>query len=183
MREYAASVGHPWHSPFGESGVATGGTFAYAGLSAALGVASILFARSIYSKDYKDDEQRSFWAKFPVLHKTLFNKYYVDEIYFGTVVAGLMAVSRLCAWFDRTVIDGIVHGVAWTVRGLKSLAGAIDRFGVDKVGVEGTANVIDKLGAFTRLFQTGRIQTYLVWTFVVMLVLVAAMQGGFRSLF
>ena len=183
VHAFAAETGHPHHSAFNEAGIATAGTMGYAALSAVLGIASILFARSIYAKGYKDDEERSFWASMPGLHKTLYNKYYVDEIYDATVVAAVMALSRLCSWFDRTVIDGIVHGVAWSVRGLKSLVGAIDRFGVDKVGVEGTANVIDKLGSVARLFQTGRIQTYLVWTFIVLLVLVASLQGGFKALF
>lgn len=183
VREYAAGVGHPWHSPFGESGWATLGTFGYAGLSAAIGIGAILLGRSIYGKSYKDDEERAFWAKVPGLHKTLYNKYYVDEVYGAVVVGGVMALSHACAWFDRVIVDGIVNGVGWTVRGLKSVIGAIDRYGVDKVGVEGTANVIDKLGSFARLFQTGRIQTYLVWTFIVLLVLVASLQGGFKALF
>jgi NADH-quinone oxidoreductase subunit L len=48
------------------------------------------------------------------LHKLLYNKYYVDEIYQATVVGPLMWISRNVLWkvVDVGIIDGAVNGVA-----------------------------------------------------------------------
>ena len=121
--------------------------------------------------------------KLPGVHKTLYNKYYVDEIYDAIFVKGLLGLSRLCAWFDKNVIDALVNGAGWLLRALKSMAGAFDRTAVDQIGVGGTAWVVDRFGGIMRLFQTGRIQTYLVLTFIGLVLLLAAMQGSLRALF
>ena len=47
------------------------------------------------------------WAeRFPAVHRTLVNKYWVDEIYDATVVKGTWASARGLFRFDASVIDG-----------------------------------------------------------------------------
>jgi NADH-quinone oxidoreductase subunit L len=52
------------------------------------------------------------WAeKFSVVHTTLANKYYIDELYDVIFVEPLKQLGNMLDWFDRTVIDGLVRGV------------------------------------------------------------------------
>ncbi len=58
------------------------------------------------------------WAKrFPTVHKLLFNKYYIDEIYDASVVRPLAGLARFC-WkiVDGVVIEGAVHAPAFVAR-------------------------------------------------------------------
>ena len=92
-------------------------------------------------------------------HQLLTNKYYVDEFYGATFVAGTMASARGLFSFDRRVVDGAVNGTGWfTV--LTSWASHM----VDKYVVDGLVNLVGnafKEGSFSlRRVQTGLIQNY-----------------------
>jgi NADH-quinone oxidoreductase subunit L len=53
------------------------------------------------------------WSEqFSGAYTTLLNKYYVDELYDLVFVEPTKRLGELLDWFDRTVIDGIVRGVA-----------------------------------------------------------------------
>jgi len=87
------------------------------------------------------------------------NKYYVDEIYEGTVVRAFMALRLVFAEMDRWIVDGLVNGVGVLARSAAWVTGAIDHYLVDGVVnfvAEGTLNA----GAKLRELQTGRIQNY-----------------------
>jgi NADH-quinone oxidoreductase subunit L len=63
-----------------------------------------------------------FVATFPVLHRAVYNKWYVDEIYDFAFVNPTKAVGNfLWKGFDVVVIDGIVNGVATVVRGFSGI--------------------------------------------------------------
>ncbi|MBI3189960.1 MAG: NADH-quinone oxidoreductase subunit L, partial [Ignavibacteriales bacterium] len=54
-------------------------------------------------------------AKFPGLHKFLFNKWYFDEFYGSVIVGGTLGFTKILRWFDTTIVDGMVNGTAtWT---------------------------------------------------------------------
>ncbi len=116
-------------------------------------------ARTFY-KDAKSTVPATLLAKFPGLHKVVYNKYYVDEIYQATVIRFCLAMADAYSWFDKTVIDGIVHLVAWIGRTLASIDGAIDKYVVDGA-VNLVGNGIIAQGRAMRRLQTGRIETYL----------------------
>jgi NADH-quinone oxidoreductase subunit L len=67
----------------------------------------LIVAWRTYSKKVEEGKSEG-------LHKLLYNKYYVDEIYRATVVGPLMWISRNVLWkvVDVGVIDGAVNGVA-----------------------------------------------------------------------
>ncbi|MFH1263043.1 MAG: NADH-quinone oxidoreductase subunit L [Pseudomonadota bacterium] len=94
------------------------------------------------------------------IYRTLLNKYYVDELYAKTVVAGTRRFSDLCAWFDSVIVDGAVNGAGWLLRIVVFVDGTFDRWVVD-----GLVNLIGSrtiaLGRRMRQIQTGQIQTYL----------------------
>ncbi len=61
-------------------------------------------------------------ATFPVLHRAVYNKWYVDEIYDFMIVNPCKAFSNfLWKGFDVVIVDGVVNGVAAVVRGLSGL--------------------------------------------------------------
>jgi NADH:ubiquinone oxidoreductase subunit 5 (subunit L)/multisubunit Na+/H+ antiporter MnhA subunit len=50
------------------------------------------------------------------LHRFLVNKWYFDELYEATAVKGTVGLSRMLAWFDGKIVDGVVNGTArWTL--------------------------------------------------------------------
>jgi len=60
--------------------------------------------------------------KMPVLQKTIYNKYYVDEIYDAVIRKPLDAISSVFyKVVDKQMIDGIVEGVGSSVKGLGSV--------------------------------------------------------------
>jgi len=46
------------------------------------------------------------------LYRASLNKFYFDEIFWAILVAPLRALAWIASWFDRSVIDSIVDGVA-----------------------------------------------------------------------
>jgi NADH-quinone oxidoreductase subunit L len=63
-----------------------------------------------------------FVATFPVLHRAVYNKWYIDEIYDFVFVNPCKALGNfLWKGFDVVVIDGIVNGVAAVVRGFSGI--------------------------------------------------------------
>ena len=98
------------------------------------------------------------------VHKLLWNKYYVDEIYQATIVGPLVWLSHNILWkvVDDGMIDGSVNGIA-----------------------EGAASVGDTV----RHTQSGNTRSYAVWVVIGAIVLLAiifwpilhpAMFGGVR---
>jgi NADH-quinone oxidoreductase subunit L len=95
------------------------------------------------------------------LYKLSFNKWYFDEIYNATFVAFTMGSSRFLAWFDNTIVDGIVNGAATVTRMVSFFTGKFDNIVVDGL-VNFMAYLSGFIGLVLRRFQTGRVQTYLV---------------------
>src|SRR5262249_40832990 len=52
----------------------------------------------------------------------LLRRMYFDELYFGIFVAFVMLASRVSAWFDKYVVDGIVNLAALVVKNLSLVA-------------------------------------------------------------
>ena len=88
--------------------------------SVAIALAGIGFATVMYMKD--PSLPGKFTAKFPTLHRVVFNKWYVDEIYDTLFVNSTKKLGIFC-WkgFDVKVVDGIVNGIAKLVGALSSV--------------------------------------------------------------
>ena len=86
-------------------------------------------------------------------YRLLYHKYYVDEAYQVSLVAGLKGLSRLLAWLDRSIIEGLVRLTAW-------LALAVGRLGAR--------------------WQNGQVQRYGLTAFVGLVVIILAylFSGG-----
>ncbi len=105
------------------------------GTSVVIAVVGISVAYMLYMVN--PDIPKKFTSAFPVLHRAVYNKWYVDEIYDFVFVNPCKALGRLL-WkgFDVLVVDGIVNGVA---------------------------TVVMAFGGVIRYFQTGQIYNY-AWT-------------------
>jgi NADH-quinone oxidoreductase subunit L len=101
----------------------------------------LIVAWRMYAKDVKQGKSEG-------LHKLLYNKYYVDELYHAVVVGPLIWLSRNVLWkvVDVGVIDGTVNGIA-----------------------TGTTAVGDTV----RHTQSGNTRSYAVWVLVGAVVLFA----------
>ena len=75
-------------------------------------------------------------------------------------VRGVLLLSRVAAWFDQHVIDGIVNLSAVSVREISRLGGFLDFLVVDGA-VNAVANATYAIGGRVRRIQTGAISAYL----------------------
>ncbi len=94
----------------------------------------LVVAWRMYSKDVKRGPETG-------LHKLLYNKYYVDEIYQAAIVGPLVWISRNILWkaVDEGTIDGAVNGIGYGVR---------------------------EIGDGVRHVQSGNTRSYAVWVLV-----------------
>jgi NADH-quinone oxidoreductase subunit L len=128
---------------------------------ASVGVAFVGWAtaRALY-KDNKSAIPSNVMKMFPNVHRWVFNKYYVDEFYQRAFLGPAQVLAKAWSVFDKVVIDGAVHGVAWVGRFTANVDGAIDTYLVD-----GAVNLVAKqtlaAGRVLRRVQTGKIQHYL----------------------
>ncbi len=101
------------------------------------------------------------------------NKYWVDELYQGTVIAFAKWLAQVAYKFDDVwVIDPIVDGVGRFGRWLgASVRRFIDEQIIDRI-VNLTATVSNALGEFFRQIQTGQVQNYLLAILITVTVLV-----------
>jgi NADH-quinone oxidoreductase subunit L len=91
----------------------------------------------------------------------LFNrKWYFDEVYQVVFVNGTLGLARICALFDRYIIDGIVDGSAALTRFISWFNGLFDNYIVDGI-VNAVANFTFWTGNRFRRIQTGNINSYL----------------------
>lgn len=114
-------------------------------LSVLLAGGAIFLARTLYLK--KQDTVESLAERFKYLHRLLWHKYYVDELYNTAVVTPVYAASNKFFWkvFDVRIIDGAVNG---------------------------TANLIGTASGYMRKIQNGVVQNYAaVFVFGVIIIL------------
>ncbi len=137
-------------------------------LSLFVAVAGILTAFVFYQWKKVDVEKLA--NSINPLYKFSLNKWYIDEFYQKTFVAGTFGLSRVLGWFDLKVIDGIVNGLAELTRMFAFFVGAFDRVVVDGL-VNLTAYISGFVGLIFRRIQTGKVQTYLVFVIFSIIIL------------
>jgi NADH-quinone oxidoreductase subunit L len=117
---------------------------AFAVLPVGLSVAGILIAAMFYLRENSRPDTVS--AAFGGFYRAARRKFYVDELYLAVTKGFLFRfVGNFAAWFDKTVIDGLV-----------------DTFGV--AGETGSESVSE--------LQSGKVQHYAAWFLVGALLLI-----------
>jgi NADH-quinone oxidoreductase subunit L len=127
------------------------------GLSVLIAVAGILVAYKFYVLTPEISE--GLGQRFAGAHRTLSNKYYVDELYNATVISGTFASGRGLWTFDRNVVDGAVNGTSRVTVISSWFSGLTDRNVVDGL-VNLIGWVVQESSLAFRRFQTGLVQNY-----------------------
>ena len=168
------------------------------GMSILLACAGLGLGYLIYGRRPLHAHQPDPLTKLGVVYKVLANKYYFDEIYRASFIWITIKAGDVFAWFDKTVVDGVVNGVA---RGTGLLSTGLFRF-IDLPIIDGLVNLVGRAGALLsaawgwfdltvidgavnaagavtswagrelRSIQTGRVQSYLLVATVNIVVLV-----------
>jgi NADH-quinone oxidoreductase subunit L len=77
---------------------------------------------------------RTLMERMPALHRLVYDKWRIDELYEETVIGAVDSLAEFALWFDRWVVDGVVA-----------------RF---------TSFAVAASGTVLRVVQTGRVQAY-----------------------
>jgi NADH-quinone oxidoreductase subunit L len=86
-------------------------------ISVAIAVIGIFIAWTMYIKN--PEMPAKFTAKFAGLHRAVFNKWYIDELYDFVFVNPCKKIGTfLWRGIDVRIVDGVVNGLAWVVKGL-----------------------------------------------------------------
>jgi NADH-quinone oxidoreductase subunit L len=105
------------------------------------------------------------------LHTFLLRKWYFDEIYEQWVVVPfVMLVTQGMNWFDKYVVDGVVNGSAYVTMLYSRVSGWFDTYVVDGL-VNLSAYIVGFFGIVFRKTQTGKIQTYIAFVVLGVMVL------------
>ena len=121
----------------------------------------ILLAVAFYLKRILDPARAA--AALGFLYRLVYHRYWVDELYQATVIRGTVRLCDALAWFDRTIIDGLVNLTGRSMRRLAGFSAATDRVVVDGL-VNWVGETTSALGQTVRHSQTGRIQQYAYFT-------------------
>lgn len=109
-------------------------------------------------------------ARLAPMHVFFQRKWFFDEVYEQWVVVPfVMLTAKASHWFDAHIVDGAVNGVAWLTKWKSSMSGLFDKYVVDGL-VNLSGYVVGFFGLLLKKTQTGRIQTYV--TFAVLGVIV-----------
>jgi NADH-quinone oxidoreductase subunit L len=125
--------------------------------SVAIAAGGIFLARTFYQTSPEISERLA--EQYAGAHRTLSNKYYVDELYNSTVISGTMASGRGLWAFDRNVVDGVVNGSSWLTLFGSWMSGLTDRTLVDGA-VNFVGRFLQESSYWFRRVQTGLVQNY-----------------------
>jgi NADH-quinone oxidoreductase subunit L len=94
------------------------------------------------------------------------NKYYLDALYEGVIVASIKGgIARAAYWVNQNVIDEVVNGAGRGAKVVGDFAyNTLDQKGVDGA-VNGVAEITGESGGLLRYFQSGRVQRYALLMF------------------
>jgi NADH-quinone oxidoreductase subunit L len=141
----------------GEAHVSRGVELGLMGFSLVVAIVGISIAYRFYVTRPEISQQMA--ERFAGAHRTLLNKYYVDELYNATVVSGTMASARGLWTVDRNVVDGAVNGTGWLTVVSSFLSGLTDRNVVDGL-VNLVGWIVQESSLAFRRLQTGLVQNY-----------------------
>ncbi|MCE5230148.1 NADH-quinone oxidoreductase subunit L [bacterium] len=102
-RKVAEAHAHEMHSPSLE--------LALMALSGVIAIAGVALAYR-YTLAKWPEGARRLAKRFRLLYKISLYRWWWDDFYMKYVAGGTWGLAKLATWFDRWVIDGIMHGIA-----------------------------------------------------------------------
>jgi NADH-quinone oxidoreductase subunit L len=91
------------------------------------------------------------------------NAFYLDTLYKHLIAKPVQQGSLLMERIDRKWIEGFIHYTVYIQVTFAHVIAWVDRFIVDGI-VQGISRAADALGKLTRSFQSGKIQLYVFWS-------------------
>lgn len=130
-------------------------------LSVVAGLAGVFLAYLTFIKRIFDPVvwQRKLW----LLHKLLYHKYWVDEIYNLLVVYRLLDLSYSSWKFDQWIIDGAVNGASWITRTAAWFTRVCTEPFIVDGAVNGAAELVQLGFRVLRRIQTGLVENYMFY--------------------
>jgi NADH-quinone oxidoreductase subunit L len=141
----------------GGHGISVAGELGLMVFSVAIGLIGIFAAYRFYV--VKPSISEGLARRFSGVHRLLSNKYFVDEAYDSTVIAGTMASGRGLWGFDKAVVDGLVNGAGKVTLITAWFSSLMDRTVVDGL-VNLVGRIANEISYLVRRLQTGLIQNY-----------------------
>lgn len=134
----------------------------YPAMFLSLGVAGLGILMAFVFYFWKKVDVDSLTEKIKPIYTFSLNKWYFDELYDATVIAFTMSISRISAWIDNKIVDGAVNGAASVTSWTSFASGKFDNIVVDGL-VNLAGGTVGFFGLIFRKFQTGKIQTYILF--------------------
>jgi NADH-quinone oxidoreductase subunit L len=103
-----------------------------------------------------------------IVHRFSKREWYLNEIYSYLFIVPVEKFSRLCYWFDKNIIDALVVKSALLVSLLSGITNWFDIKLVDGF-INAMGTFAKWIGKFSRNFQTGKLQHYLITMLLVVL--------------
>ena len=106
-------------------------------------------------------------------HKTWYYQFSYHQWYFNVLydkkLAGLILwKAKIAFWFDKHIIDGIVHLSAKATLVLSDIVDWLDRHIIDGL-VNGLAGLVSRMNVWFRSMQSGKLQHYFIWMLFIFL--------------
>jgi NADH-quinone oxidoreductase subunit L len=119
-------------------------------------------------------KNRSIESSTSALSQLLYNSFYLDRIYEAIITTPINKLTTLTEKIDARWVDGLIHV---TVLVNVTFAHAISWFDKHIVdgGVNGMARVAGSVGSVTRSFQGGKIQLYIFWAVLGIIIFLISM--------
>jgi NADH-quinone oxidoreductase subunit L len=107
--------------------------------------------------------------------KLLFHSFYLDALYHVVIARPVEKLSAITLQMDARVIDGLIHASAYAQVTFAHGLSWIDRYIVDGL-VHGVLRLVNAVGSLTRSFQGGKIQLYIFWAVLGIIILLLSMS-------
>lgn len=108
----------------------------------------------------------------PALHRWLRNDFGIDRFYTIFFLEPSLRLSSLVSRIDGKLIDGLLHFAGYTHVTLAYIAGWLDRAIIDGLA-NGSGKASLTIGLFARSFVNGKIQSYILWAMIALVVITA----------
>ncbi len=129
----------------------------------ALSLVLIASAYFIYAKNKIVFTNHKSWCYQFSYHQWYFNVFYDKKL-----VSLILWKAKVAFWFDKNIIDGMVHLSAKSTLMLAKITDWFDSYIIDGF-VNGLASLVKRMGVLFRAMQSGKLQHYFVWMLLLFL--------------
>ncbi len=139
-------------------------------LSVAVAACGLAVAHHFFLK--RPERAEALRVRFAGLHRFIYDKYRIDELYDALFVNRLKDAGSGLSWFDAKIVDGAVNGSALATRVTAWISGQADLQVVDRL-VNLAAETVGFFSMVFRRMQTGFMQRY-AFFFILGIVLIVS---------